>query len=156
MAKTLVVEDDVHKRDQILNFLQERFPEMEVKIAISLIGGIRSMRQFVPDLVILDMTLPNYDPAGEDTSGSMQAFGGEEFLRQARRFKLTSDVIVVTQFETFGDDENAKGRGELEADLRRDFPDIFRGMVYYHASLSGWAEELEGVLIQTLRRRSGA
>ncbi len=153
MTKMLIVEDDIHKRDQLLGFFHDRFPAIEVKVAVSLIGGIRVMREITPEIVILDMTLPNYDPEGEETSNSMQAFGGEEFLRQAQRGKADSDVIVVTQFETFGDGENLKDRNELEADLSRDFPSLFRGMVYYHASLSGWVEELEHLVNQTLIRR---
>ncbi|MBW9069899.1 response regulator [Agrobacterium pusense] len=153
MMKALIVEDDIHKREQIELFMRERFPQLDVQNAVSLIGGIRALRQHEPDIVILDMSLPNYDPESDDTGSGMQAFGGEEFLRQARRSKSGADVIVVTQFETFGDDENFKDRKELELELQRDFPGMFRGMVYYHASLSGWAEELEELIEDALARR---
>lgn len=144
--KVLIVEDDVHKRQQLEAFFKERSPAAEVQLAVSLIGGLRALRSRTPDVVILDMTLPNHDPEDDGHIGSMLAFGGEEFLRQARRFGSKAVFVVVTQFETFGDEENGKERHELEADLVRDFPDLFKGMVYYHASLSGWADELDDLL----------
>lgn len=151
MTKVLIVEDDMHKRQQIEAYFQDRAPEVDVNVAVSLIGGLRALRSISPDIVILDMTLPNHDPEDDGHIGSMLAFGGEEFLRQARRFNSNAVVVVVTQFETFGDEENAKERHELEADLMRTFPGIFMGMVYYHASLSGWSEELDTLILKSLQ-----
>jgi CheY-like chemotaxis protein len=150
--KVLIVEDDVHKRQQLEAYFAERLPSARVQLAVSLIGGLRALRTFTPDVVILDMTLPNHDPEDDGHIGTMLAFGGEEFLRQARRFGSSAAFVVVTQFETFGDEENGKERHELETDLTRDFPNHFKGMVYYHASLSGWADELDQLLRKSVER----
>jgi CheY-like chemotaxis protein len=151
MSKVLIVEDDPHKRQQLERFFSSRASAADVKVAVSLIGGLRALRAHNPDVVVLDMTLPNHDPEEDGHIGSMLAFGGEEFMRQARRLRSSAKVVVVTQFETFGDEENAKERHELEADLARSFPEIFEGMVYYHASLSGWADELDALLKHALK-----
>lgn len=150
MIKILVVEDDVNKREQLHKFISAKFEAAVIDDAESLIGGVRKLRSWNPDIVLLDMTLPNYDPEGEAFSGSMQAFGGEEFLSQCKRFGLTPRVIVVTQFETFGDASEAKDRDELDSDLKRMFPKIYCGMVYYHASLSAWMDELEMLIRKAL------
>lgn len=149
-AKFLIVEDDVHKREQLVSFLTNKDENAVIEQAVSLIGGIRALRSLKPDCVILDMTLPNYDPESDGHVGSVLAFGGVEFLKQVRRFKLESRVVVITQFETFGDDGNAKDRKELEDELRKNFPSVFKGMVYYHASLSDWSEELNTLLNEIL------
>jgi DNA-binding NarL/FixJ family response regulator len=151
MIKILIVEDDVNKREQLHKFIALKFEAAGVEDAESLIGGVRKLRSWNPDIVLLDMTLPNYDAEGEAFSGSMQAFGGEEFLSQCNRFNLNPRVIVVTQFETFGDANEAKDRDELDSDLKRMFPTIYCGMVYYHASLSAWMEELENLIRLALR-----
>lgn len=143
MIKLLIVEDDVNKREQLHLFSSERFPSLIVEDAESLVGGVKKLRATHPDIVLLDMTLPNYDLQEGESGGGMQAFGGEEFLRQCKRFKLSPGVVVVTQFETFGEASDLKGREELDAELSNEFPGIYKGMVYYHASLSSWAEELE-------------
>jgi CheY-like chemotaxis protein len=154
MIKLLLVEDDVHKRDQLQSFSRDRFPAVSVRHSSSLIGGLRSLREWEPDIVLLDMTLPNYDPSDDAIEGSMQAFGGEEFLRQVRRFALSPSVIVVTQFETFGDSNEEKDREQLDSELKAAFPGIYRGMVYYHASLSSWSDELDRIIREALRDRS--
>lgn len=143
MIKLLIVEDDINKREQLHAFMHDRFPAVATADSESLMGGVRKLRSWKPDLVILDMTLPNYDSEEGSYGVSMQAFGGEEFLRQCRRFDLRPFVIVVTQFETFGDGVETKGREELNAELARAFPEIYQGMVYYHASLSSWNDELD-------------
>lgn len=143
MIRLLIVEDDINKLDQLNQFVAERFPAFAVENAESLIGGVRKLRSWNPDLVLLDMTLPNYDLEEGNLNASMQAFGGEEFLRQSKRFNLRPRVIVVTQFETFGDASEAKDRDELNAELQEAFPEVYCGMVYYHASINAWSDELE-------------
>lgn len=151
MTKILIVEDDVHKREQLVSFFNKRDEGATIEQAVSLIGGIRALRSMKPDCVILDMTLPNYDPENDGHVGSVLAFGGVEFLKQVRRLKLKSCVIVVTQFETFGDDDNEKGRKELESELYENYPSVFKGMVYYHASLSDWPDKLDFLLENILQ-----
>ena len=143
MIKLLIVEDDINKREQLHAFVSTRFTSLTTADAESLVGGIRQLRQWQPDIVILDMTLPNYDPEEGSLDVTMQAFGGEEFLRQCARIKLQPAVIEVTQFETFGEGGDVKDREELAAELAAAFPDTYRGMVYYHASISQWEDELE-------------
>jgi CheY-like chemotaxis protein len=151
VIKLLIVEDDANKREQLHNLVADRFPALTVTDAESLIGGVRQLRHWNPDIVILDMTLPNYDPEDESNTGGMEAFGGEEFLRQVKRFQLSPSVIVVTQFETFGDIGESKGREELHSYLDQSFPETYRGMVYYHASLNTWSDELEKLVRDALR-----
>jgi CheY-like chemotaxis protein len=150
MTRLLIVEDDVNKREQLHRFVVGHFSEIVVDDAESLIGGIRKLRTIKPDVVLLDMTLPNYDPEPGESGGGMQAFGGEEFLRQCKRLKLEPGVIVVTQFETFGEANEVKGREELDSELSTRFPRLYKGMVYYHASLSSWTQELEVAIRRVL------
>ena len=153
MVNILIVEDDVHKRDQLVAFLSKGEDSPSIEQAGSLIGGIRALRATKPDYVILDMTLPNYEPESDGHVGSVLAFGGVEFLRQVRRYKIETKVIVVTQFETFGDDDNAKDRKELDTELREQFSNVYKGMVYYHASLSDWSDELQNLLEQSFKEK---
>lgn len=150
MTKLLIVEDDSNKREQLNRLVNERFPLFTVSNAESLMGGVRALRRWRPEIVVLDMTLPNYDPEDEGDTGETEGFGGEEFLRQAVRFGLSPVVIVVTQFEIFSEYGESKDRAELHAHLNEVFPTIYRNMVYYHASLNSWADELEQRLTDAL------
>lgn len=146
--RILVVEDDPNKRRQLLALLATEYPHTETETSISLIGALRKAISVKPDIVILDMTLPNYD---NDGAAGMHAFGGEEFLRQVARRGLSPKVIIFTQFETFGEGSAQKDRRELERSLSRDFPALYRGFVYYNAALTGWTKHLLQCIDSTIR-----
>jgi CheY-like chemotaxis protein len=148
--KILVVEDDENKRLQLNHFLQRAFPKTQAIEARSLQSGLRLIRQDPPALVLLDMTLPNYDADFDEPGGQTHIFGGREFLRQMDRFDIAVPVIVVTQFETFGKGTAEIGLNELDAELRTDHGNIYRGSIYYHAAIHGWEEQLEKLMRQVL------
>ena len=140
--KVLIVEDDENKRLQLEEFVGESFAAAEVMLEQSLQSGLRRIRRERPDVVLLDMTIPNYSPGPDEPGGQMHSFGGREFLRQMARFKIYVPVIVVTQFETFGKSPNTKRLKDLDAELKADYGKIYRGAVYYHAAIHGWKQEL--------------
>lgn len=146
MAHVLLVEDDENKRNQVLTLMATWFPSVEVSTAASLMSGVRAAKSRTPDLVLLDMTLPNFDLDDGETGGGMHAFGGVEFLKQVRRLRLDTKVIVVTQFETFGQPPNVKDLPELDAEMRANFGPVYRGAVYYHASIEDWSERLADMI----------
>lgn len=154
MVHVLLVEDDENKRSQVLGLMATRFPELSVTTAGSLMSGVRAAKAATPDLVLLDMTLPNYDLSDGETGGGMHAFGGVEFLKQVRRLRLRTKVIVVTQFETFGQPPNVKDLPELDAEMRAAFDPIYRGAVYYHASLEDWSDSLATLIEAELPKAS--
>jgi CheY-like chemotaxis protein len=149
--RILVVEDDENKRLQLRHFLSRTFPEAQVNEARSLQGGLRLIRQNPPDLVLLDMTLPNYDADFDEPGGQTHIFGGREFLRQMDRFDISTPVIVVTQFETFGKGTSEMGLSELDAELSADHGGIYKGSIYYHAAIHGWEEQLENSMKRVLK-----
>lgn len=149
--RILVIEDDENKRAQLSQFLQRSFPSAQGVEARSLQSGLRSIRQSLPDLVLLDMTLPNYDAGFDEPGGQTHIFGGREFLRQMDRFDIEVPVIVVTQFETFGKEPHEIGLAELDKLLQADHAAIYRGSVYYHAAIHGWEEQLETLIKNVLR-----
>ncbi|RYG99933.1 MAG: response regulator [Alphaproteobacteria bacterium] len=140
--RLLLVEDDENKRLRLEDFVQQRFSSLELLSAGSLMSGVRIAQERRPDLVLLDMTLPNYDVVDGEASGGMHPFGGVEFLKQIKRLKIPARVVVVTQFETFGQPPNVKDFDELDREMRASFSPTYLGAVYYHASLEDWTEKL--------------
>jgi CheY-like chemotaxis protein len=140
--KILLVEDDENKRLQLQQFVQSSFPDADVWPERSLQGALRTIRRQVPDLVLLDMTIPNYDIGPDESGGQTHIFGGVEFLRQLDRFDIHVPVIVVTQFETFGKPPQTRQLSDLDAELRAEHASDYKGSVYYNAAIHGWKEEL--------------
>lgn len=141
--KILIVEDDENKRTQIVQFLEQDFPGCEFEVQRSLQSGLRHIKGSIPDLVLLDMTLPNYDAGPDESGGQTHKLGGREFLRQMDRFDILVPVIVVTQFETFGKGDKATDLATLDRELRRDHGAIYQRAVYYHAARDGWKQDLK-------------
>jgi CheY-like chemotaxis protein len=143
MPSILVIEDDDNKLSQLCALLDEAFSGVDVRTARSLQSGVRQVRAEVPNLVLLDMTLPNFDATPDDPGGQTRNFGGREFLKQLDRFDIRVPVIVVTQFITFGHGAQAIQLGDLDHELREGFSHNYVGCVYYHTSIHRWKEELQ-------------
>lgn len=153
--KILLVEDDENKRSAIEGFFQTRMPDAVLEETKSLRAGVRKARSTKYDLVILDMTLPNYDPSPDEPGGgTIHSFGGREFLKQMDRFSIRTPVIVVTQFERFGKPPATTNLEDLDMSLRKEFADTYCGAVYYHAAIVGWQQELTA-LIDTIPQKPG-
>jgi CheY-like chemotaxis protein len=150
--KILLVEDDENKRTQILRFLAEFRVAPQVRVARSLQSGLDALFDDAPDLILLDMTIPNYDAGPEESGGYMYKTGGWEFLRQMDRFDMQTPVIVVTQFEKFGDASDAMDLEELDRRLRSEHDGVYQGFVYYNAAIAGWKAELATRIEQTIGR----
>lgn len=142
MFEILVIEDDGNKLTQLQDFLSKEFGAARIRVARSLQSGIRAVKSVTPTIVLLDMTLPNFDATSEDPGGQTHNFGGTEFLGQLDRFEIQVPVIVVTQFITFGRGRETIQLGDLDRDLQQRFPKNYVGCVYYHASIHSWKDEL--------------
>lgn len=140
--KVLLVEDDENKKSRILEFYKDQFPNDLLLIEDSMVGGLRTSREKIPEFIILDMTLPNYSISSGKGFNPMRPFGGRDFLRQLQRLSVDARVVVLTQFETFGAPPDQVDLQSLDRELRTDFPDLFLGSIYYHASKSSWQSEL--------------
>lgn len=148
--RCLLVEDDDNKRLQLEGFMRAWRPDIELDEARSLQAGVRKVRSHTFDLILLDMTLPNYDPSPDEPGGgTTYSFGGHEFLKRMTRFEISTPVIVVTQFETFGKPPKTTNLEELDEELHRDFAGIYRGAVYYHPAIEGWRQELTALIATT-------
>ena len=84
----LIVEDDENKRLQLKQFLDELQLGITCQVARSLQSGVRILREKLPDLIILDMTLPNFDAGPDEPGGQIYPLGGRELLERMVHFCL--------------------------------------------------------------------
>lgn len=99
--KILLVEDEIHKRDEIIQCVQQVYD-----FSPDVVDGVRSaILQVIEvdyDLIILDMALPTFgDNANDRNKGHDQAQGGIEVLRALKQVKKSTKVIIVTQYPDF-------------------------------------------------------
>lgn len=146
--KILIIEDDENKRQQLEMFLRALLPGCVLTIQKSYNSGLRAVMSVKPfDLIVLDMTMPTYDIGLNEDGGRPQHYAGRAILRQMRRHSITTPVVVVTQFDVFGEGAERMTREELDAQLRHEHPDVYLGTVYYNAAVEGWKEDMLSIVL---------
>lgn len=139
--KVLVAEDDETKREKILGLLIEHYPEWVIIEARSFQSGLRAVEDDEPDLIILDMTMRNYDKSIDEDGGKPHHFAGREILRQMKREGIYKPSIIMTQFDEFGDEGNKTTLEQLKQELEKRFPS-YRGTVRFRHNIDSWKQEL--------------
>jgi len=140
--RILIVEDDLNKLRHLEQCLVTAYPHAEIIRARSYQSGLKSALSVTPSFIVLDMTLPTYDVSTTESGGRPRPFAGREILSEVARKVGRGKVIVVTQFETFGEGTQKKTLAELDAELQAAFPELYIGAVYYHPAQSEWETSL--------------
>jgi CheY-like chemotaxis protein len=151
-VKILLIEDDGFKRDKLRAMLQELFRDAGIEEARSAQSAFRSLRRDTPHLIILDMSLPTFDIGPQESGGRPQGFGGVEVLREMDRRGVTTPVIVVTQYEMFGDER--LGLRELAAKLSVEHPLTFIDLVYYETASEQWKKAFTEAIDKAVPERA--
>ena len=101
MTRVLLVEDEVHKRDEIKQCVLEVFG-FEPEIVDGVRGAVMKVVEQNYDLIILDMALSTFGESADDRNkGHDQAQGGIEVLRALNAAKKRAKIIIVTQYPDF-------------------------------------------------------
>ncbi|WP_321371949.1 response regulator [uncultured Desulfuromusa sp.] len=145
--KILIVEDDHDKIEKINEFLEEKYgAEISVIVSESLRSALHKLQSTSDiDLVILDMSLPNFDiNKQEPGGGTPESFAGKELMAQMSLRGIKIPVVVLTQYAVF--DEGKITLDELKSEFANDFEDFYLGSVYYNAAVDGWKVEISDLI----------
>lgn len=138
--RILLADDDKNKRERIISFLNSKYNHLDIFETKSYQSTLKEAIDNEFDLILLDMTMPTFDISIEEGGGRVRVFAGKEIIKKMTRRKKFIPVVIITQFETFGDDEFTFE--ELKKDLQDSNRNIFKEIIYYHNGLSGWQEKL--------------
>lgn len=141
----LIVEDDDDKAVDISNFVRERYAVGKITVVRSLQSGLREILRGGHDLILLDMTMRNFDRSVEEDGGRPHHFAGREILRQMKREELRVPVIIVTNFERFGEEAEEVTLTDLKEELQERFPD-YLGTVHYRSNVDEWKLRLADLI----------
>jgi CheY-like chemotaxis protein len=145
--KFLLIEDDQHKSKQIAEYLNNILPDCKVEIKKSYQSGLKEILTNIYDLILLDMQLPNFDIKFGEDGYKFRQMAGIDILKELKRKKKQCKVIVVTQFETFGEGESYIDLIDLKQTLKTNFLDIYLDTVFYSPDKSIWQKELNNLII---------
>ncbi len=101
MSKLLLVEDEIHKRDEINSCIKEAF-DLLPEMADSVSSAVLKVKSKSYDLIILDMALSTFgESATDNQKGHDQAQGGIEVLRALKAYNKYTKILIVTQYPDF-------------------------------------------------------
>jgi CheY-like chemotaxis protein len=147
--RILLIEDDANKADQIMTMLPKLCDAPETEVRRSFQSGLKEAVLGSYDVVLLDMTMPNYDVTQREPGGKERRYAGKEIMRQIARRQKPLPIIIITQYEQFEENGETIKFPELVKLLKTDFPDNFVGAVFYQAGSIAWADELKVLLARS-------
>lgn len=142
----LIVEDEEPKRVHIENFLLTLGIENNFREAQSVNSALYELENNLPDLLLLDMSLPTFDIGDRESGGRPQGFGGLEILRHMSMANLICPTIVITGYEAFLREEGPFDLSQLRDELEIEFPHFLKGVLHYNSTYAEWKNQLSKVL----------
>lgn len=139
--KILVVEDDVLKSTQIIGFIKSIMNEVDISKRESLNSALFEIAKNEYDLIVLDMSLPTFD---NNEAENFQPYGGLLFLDEVKRKKYSFDVVIVTQYASFGEGVGEMTFQEIDDMCSEKYPN-YKGIIYYLDD--SWKKELEKYIL---------
>ena len=146
--RILFIEDHPYKLGQVLNFLSEIFPKTTVAVRNSYNSGLRELitNSKSYDLLLLDISMPNYDISTEENGGDFLPLAGKLILKEMYLREIPTKAIVVTMHGSF---EDGTKLAELDNKLKIEFIDNYIGHVYFSAVSTEWKIQLENLINQS-------
>lgn len=143
--RLLIVEDDDDKRRRICDAVAEMVGDVTIVEAKSLNGGLRLVSAERFGAVLLDMAMPSFDIGIDEDGGRPQAFAGRELMLHMEEAGLDVPVVVLTQYEQFGEGAESLTLDELDRSLSGDYA-AYVGTIFYNAASEVWKQQLRSVL----------
>jgi DNA-binding LytR/AlgR family response regulator len=143
--KILFIEDNEHKIKQVLTFFGQYHPDIEIVLRKSYNSGLRELIGKMDfSLILLDMSLPNYDIESGETGGDYEKFAGKYLLNEMYRREIETKVLVITMYLNYVDEE-------FTNELKYAFPN-YLGVVYFNIKEpDGWKNEIS-LIIENLNK----
>lgn len=142
----LLVEDEGHKREHITRLVTETLCDSTIKSVKSVKSALDFIDDTVPDLILLDMSLPTYEIADRERGGRPQGYGGKEILRYLVMEEQKIPTVVITGYDAFPDSGGAVGLETLKEELFSEFPEILQAVLRYDSTFPEWRDELTQIL----------
>lgn len=145
--KVLFIEDHPYKQGQVLEFLNETYSSMVVTTKSSYNSGLKELvlNSSHYDLVLLDISMPNYDITSEESGGDFIPLAGKLILKEMYLREIPTKAIVVTMHGSF---EDGTKMIDLDNMLKSEFKDNYIGYVYFSAITNEWKNQLGKLINQ--------
>lgn len=141
----LFIEDHPYKQGQILGFLSEIYPFSTVVTKNSYNSGLKELKENYEKykIVLLDISMPNYDISVEESGGDFLPLAGKLILKEMYLREIPTKAIVVTMHGSF---EDGTKMIDLDDQLKNEFKENYSGYVYFSAVSTEWKKQLKNLI----------
>lgn len=136
--RILLVEDDDIKAENIMDFIGGNITRKKSWQS----GLMEIIRNRSYDLIILDMSMPRYDYDGSGTTYDFESFAGLDIMKEMKRREIIIPTIVITSFDSFGQEEQRIDINKLKDNLNVEFSEFYKCTISYNSLILTWKEEL--------------
>ena len=136
--KILIVEDDAFKAEDIKSVILKEIRDCRIKVAKSFQSGCEVSLTDKFDLLILDMSIPNFDICSEDQGGETLKNGGELIMRELIDEGRNFNAVILSQYETFAGETIE----QIDKRLKEFCQSKYMGWIKYSISNNDWQEKL--------------
>lgn len=147
MMKILLIEDDQHKSSQVTSFLENEIQNIEMTLKKSYQSGLKEILSNDFDLILLDMQLPNFDIKPGEDGYKFRKLAGLDILEEVERKEKDCKILIITQFETFGEGESYIDLNDLKHILKENHAKNYIDTVFYSPENSMW----QSILINLIK-----
>jgi DNA-binding NarL/FixJ family response regulator len=140
--RILLVEDDEHKMKDIIQYLNQIKRDVVIDTAFSVESGVQKAVDNPYDLILLDMTIPNFDITESSDGGKSYKNGGEIIVKELLDEDVAFKCAIITQYETF----NNETIDQISQRVRSLCGDNYFGYVKYSTSDDAWKELLKKLI----------
>lgn len=148
--KILIIEDDLNKLANVEAYLKKYFSNKQVSYMLdvkhSYQSGLEMIIQNTYDLLLLDMSLPNFDIDEKSDGGNPLSRGGELILYEMDILGIDIATLVITQHDDF----EGESLESINEEYKNNFSSFYIGYVFYSAIESNWKKDLEKKLNEVL------
>lgn len=140
--RLLLVEDDEHKMNDIISYIDTLKKGIVVETARSVESGVQSAVDNQYDMILLDMTVPNFDITEKSDGGKSYKNGGEIIVKELLDEEVEFRCAVITQYETF----NNETIDQISQRIRQLCGDDYLGYVKYSTNMESWRQGLKELI----------
>jgi hypothetical protein len=143
--RILFIEDHPHKRQLVVNYLKETFPNFKVVIKGSYNSGLKELitNSEEYDLLLLDISMPNYDISPEESGGDFLPLAGKLILKEMYLRDISTKAVVISMHGSF---KGGTKLTELDDELKTEYCDNYIGYVYFSQISTEWKEQLKKII----------
>lgn len=143
----LIIEDHPYKLGQLLKFFEENFAEYSLIVKGSYNSGLKEiiLNHSKYDIILLDISMPNYDITPGENGGDFIPLAGQLVLREMYLRDIPTKVAVVTMYENFVD---GTPLFMLDKNFKKNYTDNYIGFIHFSANTNTWKDELKNLLLK--------